>query len=340
MNSRPPAELSAETSPEGAARRRARQGLTLGLLAYISWGSFPAFFKLLNAATPLEVVSHRIFWSAAFLLLLVGLSHRLGPLWRVLRDRGTLLTLGGSTLLIAANWSVFILAVQRGQVLQSSLGYFMTPLISVLLGFLFLREKLTLWQRISVGLAALGVLNLALRHGSIPWIALVLATTFGLYGLLRKLARVDALLGLTIETLLLTPFALGYLIYLQFTNQGVFLAGSPDLNLLLPWPEASPPCLCSASSAPPVACAWPPSASSSTSPPASTSSSPSVSTTKPSPAGTSSAFSASGPPSPSIPPTPCGRGWERVPTKTSKQPDRRRVFAQGMGETELEGNIG
>ncbi|TRO79089.1 EamA family transporter RarD [Trichloromonas acetexigens] len=234
MNSRPPAELSAETSPEGAARRRARQGLTLGLLAYISWGSFPAFFKLLNAATPLEVVSHRIFWSAAFLLLLVGLSHRLGPLWRVLRDRGTLLTLGGSTLLIAANWSVFILAVQRGQVLQSSLGYFMTPLISVLLGFLFLREKLTLWQRISVGLAALGVLNLALQHGSIPWIALVLATTFGLYGLLRKLARVDALLGLTIETLLLTPFALGYLIYLQFTEQGVFLAGSPDLNLLLP----------------------------------------------------------------------------------------------------------
>jgi chloramphenicol-sensitive protein RarD len=234
MNSRPPAELSAENSPEGAARRRARQGLTLGLLAYISWGSFPAFFKLLNAATPLEVVSHRIFWSAAFLLLLVGMSHRLGPLWRVLRDRGTLLTLGGSTLLIAANWSVFILAVQRGQVLQSSLGYFMTPLISVLLGFLFLREKLTLWQRISVGLAALGVLNLALQHGSIPWIALVLATTFGLYGLLRKLARVDALLGLTIETLLLTPFALGYLIYLQFTGQGVFLAGSPDLNLLLP----------------------------------------------------------------------------------------------------------
>lgn len=234
MNSRPPAKLSAENSPEGVARRRARQGLTLGLLAYISWGSFPAFFKLLNAATPLEVVSHRIFWSAAFLLLLVGMSHRLGPLWRVLRDRGTLLTLGGSTLLIAANWSVFILAVQRGQVLQSSLGYFMTPLISVLLGFLFLREKLTWWQRISVGLAALGVLNLALQHGSIPWIALVLATTFGLYGLLRKLARVDALLGLTIETLLLTPFALGYLIYLQFTEQGVFLAGFPDLNLLLP----------------------------------------------------------------------------------------------------------
>ncbi len=234
MNSRLPSDPPAENSPDEVARRRARQGLTLGLLAYISWGSFPAFFKLLNAAAPLEVVSHRICWSAAFLLLLVGLSHRLGPLWHVVRERGTLLTLGGSTLLIAANWSVFIVAVQRGQVLQSSLGYFMTPLISVLLGFLFLRERLSLWQRISVGLAALGVLNLALRHGSIPWIALVLATTFGLYGLLRKLARVDALLGLTIETLLLTPFALGYLIYLKFTDQGVFLAGYPDLNLLLP----------------------------------------------------------------------------------------------------------
>ena len=234
MNSRPPAELSAETSPEGAARRRARQGLTLGLLAYISWGSFPAFFKLLNAATPLEVVSHRIFWSAAFLMLLVTLSRRLGPLWGVLRDRGTLLTLAGSTLLIAGNWLVFIYAVQQGQVLQSSLGYFMTPLISVLLGFVFLRERLNRRQQLSVALAALGVVNLTLGHGAFPWIALTLGSTFGLYGLLRKLARVDALLGLTIETLLLTPLALGYLLYLGIRHQSVFLAGEPLLDLLLP----------------------------------------------------------------------------------------------------------
>ena len=220
--------------PDAEARRRARQGLTLGLLAYGVWGSFPAFFKLVNAATPLEVVGHRIFWSAAFLILLVTLSRRLGPLWSVLRDRGTLLTLAGSTLLIAGNWLVFIYAVQSGQVLQSSLGYFMTPLISVLLGFVFLRERLNRRQQLSVGLAALGVVNLTLGHGEFPWIALTLGSTFGLYGLLRKLARVDALLGLTVETLLLAPLALGYLLYLGIRHQSAFLAGAPLLDLLLP----------------------------------------------------------------------------------------------------------
>lgn len=224
------------TSLDGpdAARARARQGLTLGLLAYGVWGSFPAFFRLVNAATPLEVVGHRIFWSAAFLMLLVTLSRRLGPLWGVLRDRGTLLTLAGSTLLIAGNWLVFIYAVQQGQVLQSSLGYFMTPLFSVLLGFLFLRERLNRRQQLSVALAALGVANLTLGHGAFPWIALTLGSTFGLYGLLRKLARVDALLGLTVETLLLAPLALGYLFYLGIRHQSAFLAGAPLLDLLLP----------------------------------------------------------------------------------------------------------
>ncbi|NOY12881.1 MAG: EamA family transporter RarD, partial [Deltaproteobacteria bacterium] len=183
---------------------------------------------------PLEIVCHRIFWSATFLITLLTIRQQLGSLWNTVKDRLTLLTLCGSTLLIATNWLVFIYAVQRGEVLQSSLGYFITPLISVLLGFLFLHERLNRWQQFSVLLALVGVLNLSIRHGQFPWIALLLASSFGLYGLLRKLARVEALVGLTIETLLLAPLALGYIAYLAFLQQGNFLSGSLRLDLLLP----------------------------------------------------------------------------------------------------------
>ena len=151
-----------------------------------------------------------------------------------LRNRQNLLTLCGSKLLIATNWLVFIYAVQHDEVLQSSLGYFITPLISVLLGFIFLRERLNRWQLCSVLLALVGVLNLAFHHGQFPWIALVLAITFGLYGLLRKVARVEAMIGLTVETLLLGPIAFGYLIYLGMQQESSFLTGSLRLDLLLP----------------------------------------------------------------------------------------------------------
>jgi len=211
-----------------------RQGVLFGLSAYFIWGSFPVFFKALGGATPLEIVCHRIFWSAVFLLVLVGLRHQFSQLWRTVHEAGVLLTLCGSTLLIATNWLVFIYAVQSGEVLQSSLGYFITPLLSVLLGFTFLRERLSRWQQLSVLLAAVGVLNLTIRYGQIPWIALTLAATFGLYGLLRKIAKVDAMIGLTVETLLLAPLALGYLVYLLTQHQAGFFGGSLRLDLLLP----------------------------------------------------------------------------------------------------------
>ncbi|MCK4535757.1 MAG: EamA family transporter RarD [Desulfuromonadales bacterium] len=222
---------------EASARevdRAARKGVLLGLAAYTTWGSFPVFFKALYGATPLEIVAHRIFWSVVFLIILVAVRRQLGVIWQTVRDRSTLLTLCGSTLLIATNWLTFLYAIQRGEVLQSSLGYFITPLISVLLGFLFLRERLNRLQTVSVVLALLGVLNLTFHHGSFPWIALVLASTFGLYGLLRKLARVDAMVGLTVETLLLAPLALGYILLLNTQHSGAFLTGSLRLDLLLP----------------------------------------------------------------------------------------------------------
>jgi len=206
----------------------------LGFLAYLVWGSFPAFFKLLPAATPLEIVSHRIFWAAIFLSLLVLFQRQTGKLLQTMTDGRILLTLCCSTLLISANWLTFLFAVQRGEVLQSSLGYFIVPLVSMLLGFLFLRERLGRLQRLSVLFAFSGVIYLVIGYGQIPWIALILAATFGFYGLLRKIAQVDALIGLTVETLLLAPVAAGYLIYLSGTGQPAFLSGSVSYNLLLP----------------------------------------------------------------------------------------------------------
>jgi len=211
-----------------------RLGVAFGLAAYLIWGSFPVFFKALEGATPLEIVCHRIFWSVVFLLILVTIRQQLGQIIVTLRNRQTLLTLCGSTLLIATNWLVFIYAVQHGEVLQSSLGYFITPLLSILLGFIFLRERLNRWQLFSVLLALIGVLNLAFHHGQFPWIALILATSFGLYGLLRKVAQVEAMIGLTVETLLLGPFALAYILYLTTQQESSFLVGTLRLDLLLP----------------------------------------------------------------------------------------------------------
>ena len=212
----------------------ARLGVTFGLVAYFIWGSFPVFFKALEGAAPLEIVCHRIVWSVVFLFVLVTIRRQLGQVLTTLRNRQLLLTLCGSTLLIATNWLVFIYAVQHGEVLQSSLGYFITPLLSVLLGFIFLRERLNRWQLFSVLLALIGVLNLAFHHHQFPWIALVLAASFGLYGLLRKVAQVEAMIGLTVETLLLGPIALGYLIYLTTQQESAFLVGTLRLDLLLP----------------------------------------------------------------------------------------------------------
>jgi len=225
---------SADTTSPSSEEMRTRQGILLGLVAYTTWGSFPVFFKALHGATPLEIVAHRIFWSVVFLATLVLLSRQTHALKQTLKDRACLLTLCGSTLLIAGNWLTFLYAIQRGEVLQSSLGYFMTPLISVLLGFIFLRERLNRLQTTSVTLAFLGVLNLTFHHGSFPWIALILASSFGLYGLLRKLARVDAMVGLTVETLLLAPVALSYILWLGSNGAGTFLEGSLRLDLLLP----------------------------------------------------------------------------------------------------------
>ncbi|WP_225911610.1 EamA family transporter RarD [Desulfuromonas versatilis] len=227
--------MTTETATDPAPDTRPlRQGVFFGLAAYLIWGFFPAYFKALAQVPPLEVLAHRIFWSAALLLILVFAMGRRQALAAAFADRATLRILTCSTLLIAANWLIFIYAVAAGQVLQSSLGYFITPLINVALGFVFLKERLRPLQNLSLLLAVAGVLILTLSYGQVPWIALALAGSFGTYGLLRKTANIDALLGLTVETCLLAPLALGYLLVVGAGGEGRFLGADLSLNLLLP----------------------------------------------------------------------------------------------------------
>jgi len=195
-------------------KRGSHYGIFYGIAAYVSWGIFPLYFKTVASVPPVEVLAHRALWSFVVLAVLVGLLGRWKELWRELRSRKLLLMLAMSTLFIAANWLTFIYAVTSGQVLQASLGYFINPLVNVLLGVVFLRERLRSRQTLSIGLAVIGVLVLTELVGEVPWIALALASTFSLYALMRKLMPVDGLVSLTVETLVMAPVGLAYLGYL------------------------------------------------------------------------------------------------------------------------------
>jgi len=212
----------------------ARTGFIYGLVAYFIWGFFPLYFKQLKHLNPLEVVSHRIIWSLLFLALLLIGRGEVTVIRRVFSDRRALLYLLTTSLLISTNWLVFIYAVGKGEVLQSSLGYFMTPLVNVLLGVVILRERLRLWQVVSLAFAVTGVAVQLLLVGKLPLIALVLAVTFGLYGLLRKIAPVEALSGLAVETSMLALPALGYLLFTGSTSGGHFIGRLPQDLALLP----------------------------------------------------------------------------------------------------------
>ena len=216
-----------------AGRAGHARGVACGLSAYLIWGFFPLFFRTLAGVPPAEVLAHRILWAALLLLGVVLATGASRPLRAALTTPSTLATLVCSTVLICTNWFVFLHAVDSGQVLQSSLGYFITPLVSVLLGGLVLGERLRRLQAASVGLAVLGVAVQAWLVGEVPAIALVLAVSFGAYGLVRKLAGIHAVIGLTVETCLLGPFALAFMLYLWRSGESSFLAGNPGVNLLL-----------------------------------------------------------------------------------------------------------
>lgn len=216
----------------GADPRSRSGGIAYAAAAYLTWGLFPLYFRALRGVPAPEVLAHRIVWSAALLVVVVTLRRRWRDVLRQARSPGTLRALATSAVLISTNWVVYIWAVNSGRVVEASLGYFVNPLVTVLLGVAFLRERLTVRQRIAVALAGAGVLVLVVRAGHVPWVALTLAVTFGLYGFVRKRARADAIGGLLTEVGLLAPLALVYLGLLGRAGDAHF-GGEPRHTALL-----------------------------------------------------------------------------------------------------------
>lgn len=208
-------------------------GILYAATAYAIWGVFPIYFKALQDIPPLEILMHRMVWSLAFVGIVLVSRRHWAWLGDVLRRPKVLAGFAASALLLSGNWFIYIWAVNNGHVVDSSLGYFINPLFNVLLGSLVLRERLRPVQWTAVALAACGVAWLTWQGGSLPWIALALAATFALYGLMRKTAALGALEGLALETLLLFPVAFAYLLMLNFDGRNSFATASTSSQLLL-----------------------------------------------------------------------------------------------------------
>ncbi len=199
-----------------------RLGVLSGLGAYALWGLFPLYFPLLEPATGLEIVAHRVLWSLVFVGLLLTAVRRWSHVRAAVTDRRTLLVLGGAAVLIAANWLIFVYGVNSGHVVETSLGYFINPLVSVVLGVVGFSERLRPLQWTAVGIAAVAVGVLTVDYGRPPWIALTLALTFGLYGLMKKLVRTEAAPGLFVETALVSIPAAVVLAVAHSAGDGTF----------------------------------------------------------------------------------------------------------------------
>jgi chloramphenicol-sensitive protein RarD len=218
---------------ERSEKSHETSGLIAGIAAFTTWGLIPIYWKLLAVVPATEILAHRFVWTTIFLSIVLSWQRRWPELIADARSpRARIYCLTGG-LAIASNWFLFIYAVNTGRVIETALGYFMTPLMNVLFGAVFLRERLTRLQFVSVLLAALGVLNLTFGYGRFPWIAVLLCVTFGLYGLLRKQSGTAAIPGLFIETILLVPFALVFLVYLQRSGTLVFARAGWPLSMLL-----------------------------------------------------------------------------------------------------------
>jgi chloramphenicol-sensitive protein RarD len=209
------------------------RGIWNGLAAYVLWGFFPIYWKLLQQVPALQVIGHRISWSFFLLIAVILLTRQ----WTEFRSAALspkiigIYTLAG--VLLTINWLIYVWGVNSGFIVETSLGYFINPLISVLLGVFFLRERLRSMQWVAVALAAAGVLYLTITYGRPPWIALSLAVSFGIYGLVKKIAPLGSLYGLTLETALVFPMALLYLMFVQSTGTGAFLHQGLLVDILL-----------------------------------------------------------------------------------------------------------
>lgn len=187
-------------------------GIIYALLAYLLWGVLPIYWKMLNEVNAGAVLAHRIIWSFVFLVLMIIFTNQIKPFFKaaavIFNSKKTIIILFAASIVISLNWLTFIWAVQNNFVIQTSLGYYINPLISVVMGIIFLKERLSLAQALAVGLATVSVLYLTFSYGVFPWVSLILAFTFATYGLLKKFIIINSIYSLTIETLFITPIAL------------------------------------------------------------------------------------------------------------------------------------
>lgn len=209
-----------------------RSGIIYAALAFLCWGLFPIYLHALDGVPPLQILAHRMLWSLGFLLIVLVLRRQ----WKwlnVVRQPRVFFSFVLSALLLSANWLVYIWSVTNHHVIEASLGYFINPLVNIMLGYLILKERLRAVQWVAIAIAALGVAWLTWQTGTVPWIALFLAFSFGGYGLLRKTAALGALEGLSFETIVLFPLAAAYVIWLTVNGQNVFINTDSDTTRVL-----------------------------------------------------------------------------------------------------------
>lgn len=205
-----------------------RTGILSAALAFLCWGLFPLYFHALNEVPPTQILVHRVVWSLLFLAIVLTVRRQWAWVRPLMGEPRVIASFAISSLLLSGNWLLYIWAVNNGHVIESSLGYFINPLVNVMLGYLVLKERLRRGQWAAIALAACGVAWLAWDAGRMPWIALVLAASFGLYGLMRKTAALGALEGLSFETMLLFPFAAAYVVWLTINGENAFINTASD----------------------------------------------------------------------------------------------------------------
>jgi chloramphenicol-sensitive protein RarD len=213
--------------------KKNRTGIFYGISAYVIWGLLPLYWKKLNAVSAIEILSHRIVWALLFMVILVIATKRMSKVITLFKDLKRVIYMVMCAITICINWGVYIWAVTSGHMVDASMGYYINPLVSVILAVLVLKEKLDFWQKISILLAAVGVSYLVIKNGNFPWVALILAFSFGAYGLFKKLLSVDSITGLTLETAILAPFFLSYIIWRQASGIGAYLSISWQVTALL-----------------------------------------------------------------------------------------------------------
>jgi chloramphenicol-sensitive protein RarD len=208
-----------------------KAGIWYGVVAYTLWGILPLYWKLMQAVPPIEILAHRVLWSFVFMFLLVIVTSGWKTVAAGFADKKKLLLMFLCGILVSINWFTYIFAVNTGHVIEASMGYFINPLVVVILGVAVFKEKMTRWQLAAVILAAIGVLMITVQYGRVPWISLFLAFSFAAYGLIKKIIRVDSITGLTMETLVIMPVALFYIISLEKNAVGAL--GNATLPTIL-----------------------------------------------------------------------------------------------------------